>query len=204
MSSRENNENHDKPYTVMLYNDEVHTYEEVEKMLKRSINAQPDQAKGYAMIIDRMGRTLLKEGTKTECENVQRIIVEMTQDVSNFQRQRGYEHQGPIKSLIIDRKILALQEFAWRLLRCINHLTSQLDILRSAFTKACAFKSWSMNFEIEPIVTTRPSNINRKTLGWIWSEDRSSKSGEYNTLEVLLLSDIYTWKQIRLESILFF
>ena len=114
-------------YALMLYNDEVHTYDDVEKMLKNSVNATTEQAKGYATVVDRIGRTILKQVSYEEARRIQDIVIKETEGNTLYQRQRlGLHNGGPIKSLIIDRRILGLQEVAVRLLKKINSLTCKL------------------------------------------------------------------------------
>ena len=46
---------------------------------------------------------------------------------------RGYENAGPIKSLVIDRRLLGLQEVAIRLLKRVNLLNDELEIFRNSY-----------------------------------------------------------------------
>lgn len=86
------------------------------------------------------------------------------------------------------------------------------DILRNAFTIACGKKLWVRDFEEIPITTPNrghiPNLLNKtQKLQWFWSEktdDMSTDQGtvdRYCTLEVMLLSDIYTWKNVRMAMI---
>ena len=60
----------------------------------------------------------------------QDIVIKETEGNTLYQRQRlGLHNGGPIKSLIIDRRILGLQEVAVRLLKKINSLTCKLGMV---------------------------------------------------------------------------
>ena len=56
----------------------MHTYDEVEQMLKKSVGATEQGAKGIALFVDRTGRTVLKQGTKDECRRCQKDVIKMT------------------------------------------------------------------------------------------------------------------------------
>lgn len=85
------------------------------------------------------------------------------------------------------------------------------DILRNAFTNACGKKFWVRDFEEIPITTPNrghiPNLLNKtQKLQWFWSEKTDDISTDqpvdrYCTLEVMLLSDIYTWKNVRMAMI---
>ena len=85
------------------------------------------------------------------------------------------------------------------------------DILRNAFTNACGKKLWVRDFEEIPITTPNrghiPNLLNKtQKLQWFWSEKTDDISTDqtvdrYCTLEVMLLSDIYTWKNVRMAMI---
>jgi E3 ubiquitin-protein ligase UBR2 len=111
--------------SLILYNDEVHSYDQVERMLKESVNATAEQAHIYATHIDKKGRTSLKTGARADCEEVFKII-----------RFDGKDKLPKIKLLVIDSNILELQEVTYRLLSWMNWLAGQGEIFRSAFCDA--------------------------------------------------------------------
>ena len=182
------------PYVVALYNDEVHTYDEVEKMLKESVQATAQDAKGYALVVDQTGRTLLKQGTRDECRKVQKVVIKETETSTDYQRMRGYNNAGPIKSLVIDRRLLGLQEVAIRLLKRVNLLNDELELFRGAYVAACQRRQWTRH---EQVVTYRgtPACNPKHFLKWTWgtTEDEDMLT----TVELILLSDVHTWKTVR-------
>ena len=85
-------------------------------------------------------------------------------------------------------------------------------MLRNAFTIACGKKLWVRDFEEIPITTPNrghiPNLLNKtQKLQWFWSEKATDDIStdqtvdRYCTLEVMLLSDIYTWKNVRMAMI---
>lgn len=54
----------------MLYNDEVHSYEQVVNTLKRVIGADDRKAFDYAAIVDKEGRSAIKRAKKSTCEEI--------------------------------------------------------------------------------------------------------------------------------------
>ena len=112
--------------------------QKVSKSLKK---ATKQDAKGYAIVVDQTGRTLLKQGTRDECRRVQKIVIQETQISTEYQRMRGYENAGPIKSLVIDRRLLGLQEVAIRLLKRVNLLNDELELFRNSYVLGTVFYS---------------------------------------------------------------
>ena len=51
----------------MLYNDEVHSYEQVVNTLRKVINIDDKKAFEFAAIVDKEGRSAIKKGKKAEC-----------------------------------------------------------------------------------------------------------------------------------------
>ena len=98
-------------YCLMLYNDEIHTYAQVELMLKHSINATEREAQGYANTVDKVGRTILKQSKQEECIRIQKIVSEKTSEETSFQREQRVKTK-PIKTMIIDVRLVGMQEMA--------------------------------------------------------------------------------------------
>ncbi len=51
----------------MLYNDEIHSYEQVVTTLRKVLNIDDKKAFEYATIVDKEGRSAIKRGKKSEC-----------------------------------------------------------------------------------------------------------------------------------------
>ena len=74
---------------------------------------------GFAHEVDKAGRTILRRGQRDALESIQHQVTELTKDPTDFTRDRNYR-SGPIKTLIIDRRIVGLQELAVGLIRWVN------------------------------------------------------------------------------------
>ena len=113
-------------------------------------------------------------------------MTHLTKDPTDFTRDRNYR-SGPIKTLIIDRRIVGLQEMAVGLIRWVNQVASELEIFRAAFCEVATEKSW--------IQAAEPADC------WRYFHDLGPDFDQYDkmmtSLEVMLLSDIKTWKTVR-------
>ena len=66
----------------MLYNDEVHSYEQVVSTLRKVLSIDDKKAFEYAAIVDKEGRSAIKRGKKTECSTVKEKV-EVNQEFSS-------------------------------------------------------------------------------------------------------------------------
>jgi ATP-dependent Clp protease adaptor protein ClpS len=62
------------PFIVILYNDEWHTFDEVEYILQKATGCSLEQAEAIAWEVHTKGRTICYSGTFEECERVAAII----------------------------------------------------------------------------------------------------------------------------------
>lgn len=67
----------DAPWRVILYNDEVHTFEEVIVQLVKATGCSPDQAKAYTREVHTTGKAAVYEGDFEECFQVQGVLREI-------------------------------------------------------------------------------------------------------------------------------
>lgn len=58
----------------MLYNDEIHSYEQVVSTLRKVLNIEDKKAFEYAAIVDKEGRSAIKRGKKGECALVKEKV----------------------------------------------------------------------------------------------------------------------------------
>lgn len=58
----------------MLYNDEVHSYEQVVTTLKKVVGADDRKAFDYAAIVDKEGRSAIKRSKKNICDEIKQNI----------------------------------------------------------------------------------------------------------------------------------
>ncbi|XP_025104449.1 E3 ubiquitin-protein ligase UBR2-like [Pomacea canaliculata] len=98
----------------MLFNDEVHTYEQVITTLQRAIDCTKRQAVDLATIVDREGRSSVKQGTFNECEKVSEMI----------KRSTSRHGSKPLKVMVMHNLVVAHQTFV---LRCIDWLQTIIN-----------------------------------------------------------------------------
>jgi E3 ubiquitin-protein ligase UBR2 len=65
-------------YATVLYNDEVHTFDEVIPTLQRTLDIDKNKAVGFASLIDREGRCVVKCGQYQGCAEIKRNIERIT------------------------------------------------------------------------------------------------------------------------------
>lgn len=58
----------------MLYNDEVHSYEQVVSTLKKVLVVDDKKSYEYAAIVDKEGRSAIKRSKKSECESIKNKV----------------------------------------------------------------------------------------------------------------------------------
>ncbi|XP_065059520.1 E3 ubiquitin-protein ligase UBR2-like [Rhopilema esculentum] len=107
-------------YMCMLYNDEVHTYDQVIRTLQQAIGCDKSEAIRYATIVDKEGRSMIYSGTKDAC-------VKVCEDVKARTSRNG---KDPLACEAIHQDIIAQQVAAIDMLKLLNKVTSYSDGLR--------------------------------------------------------------------------
>ena len=108
---------------TVLFNDEVHTYEQVIQTLTRSIHCSPKQAMEFATMIDREGRAVIKCSKFVPCKTVREGIERTT-------KRNGSK---PLKCEVMQSQLVAHQTFSIRLLSWTKHLISQCKAFAIVF-----------------------------------------------------------------------
>jgi len=67
----------DDPWTVILFNDEVHTFEEVIGQLMKATGCGRGEAEDLAWTVHNEGKATVYEGTFEECFEVQQVLNEI-------------------------------------------------------------------------------------------------------------------------------
>ncbi|KAF4013393.1 hypothetical protein G4228_005121 [Cervus hanglu yarkandensis] len=106
-------------YYCMLFNDEVHTYEQVIYTLQKAVNCTQKEAIGFATTVDRDGRRSVRYGEFQYCEQAKSIIVR------NTSRQTK-----PLKVQVMHSSIVAHQNFGLKLLSWLGSIIGYSDGLR--------------------------------------------------------------------------
>ncbi|XP_058518886.1 E3 ubiquitin-protein ligase UBR2 isoform X4 [Ochotona princeps] len=106
-------------YYCMLFNDEVHTYEQVIYTLQKAVNCTQKEAIGFATTVDRDGRRSVRYGDFQYCEQAKSVIVR------NTSRQTK-----PLKVQVMHSSIVAHQNFGLKLLSWLGSIIGFSDGLR--------------------------------------------------------------------------
>ena len=104
----------------MLFNDEVHTYDQVINTLSRAIQCTKSEGHEFASLVDREGRTAIHIGTMEQCREVQHII-------------RTRPSEMPLKCEIYPYSFISLQYFAQKLLSYLQEKIELSDSFRRLF-----------------------------------------------------------------------
>ena len=104
----------------MLFNDEVHTYDQVINVLSRAIQCSKQEGHEFASLVDREGRTAIRIGTMEQCREAQATIRTRTAEV-------------PLKCEIYPSAYISLQYFAHKLLNYLQETISISDGFRRIF-----------------------------------------------------------------------
>ncbi len=67
----------DTPWRVILYNDDIHTFEEVIMQLVKATGCTESQAEAHAWTVHTQGKAAVFEGTFEECFRVQGVLREI-------------------------------------------------------------------------------------------------------------------------------
>ena len=67
----------DEPWSVILYNDEIHTFEEVIGQLRKATGCTRGEAEDYAWEVHSTGKSAVFEGEFEECFEVQGVLREI-------------------------------------------------------------------------------------------------------------------------------
>uniref|UniRef100_A0A673MGP5 E3 ubiquitin-protein ligase n=1 Tax=Sinocyclocheilus rhinocerous TaxID=307959 RepID=A0A673MGP5_9TELE len=106
-------------YYCMLFNDEVHTYEQVIYTLQKAVNCTQKEAVSFATIVDRDGRKSVRFGDFQFCEQAKSVIVR------NTSRQTK-----PLRVQVMHSSVVAHQCFALKALTWLGQIIRYSDALR--------------------------------------------------------------------------
>ncbi|XP_051504014.1 E3 ubiquitin-protein ligase UBR2 isoform X2 [Myxocyprinus asiaticus] len=106
-------------YYCMLFNDEVHTYEQVIYTLQKAVNCTQKEAVSFATTVDRDGRKSVRFGDFQFCEQAKSVIVR------NTSRQTK-----PLRVQVMHSSVVAHQCFALRALAWLGQTIRYSDALR--------------------------------------------------------------------------
>lgn len=75
----------DNPYVVIVYNDDYHTFEEVELQLQRATGCTLEKAEALSFEIHMNGRAIVYSGTAEKCEVAANILRQIRLQVETDQ-----------------------------------------------------------------------------------------------------------------------
>ncbi|XP_035225375.1 E3 ubiquitin-protein ligase UBR2-like [Stegodyphus dumicola] len=116
---------HDLPdnFCTVLFNDEIHTYEQVIETLNKAISCTKKAAIDFATMIDREGRSIVKSSTFAICNQVRHVIERVTA-----------RQASKLKVLVMQSEIIAHQTFALRLLAWLQKIVTLNEGFCQIFT----------------------------------------------------------------------
>ncbi|XP_037135452.1 E3 ubiquitin-protein ligase UBR2 isoform X1 [Syngnathus acus] len=106
-------------YYCMLFNDEVHTYEQVIYTLQKAVNCSQKEAVSFATTVDRDGRKSVRYGDFQFCEQAKTVIVRNTSRQSK-----------PLRVEVMHSSVVAHQCFALKALSWLGQIIQYSDGLR--------------------------------------------------------------------------
>ncbi|MGH0154885.1 UNVERIFIED_CONTAM: hypothetical protein FKN15_044511 [Acipenser sinensis] len=106
-------------YYCMLFNDEVHTYEQVIYTLQKAVSCTHKEAVSFATTVDRDGRKSVRFGDFQFCEQAKTVIV----------RNTGRQSK-PLKVQIMHSSVVAHQCFGLKVLSWLGHVIVYSEGLR--------------------------------------------------------------------------
>lgn len=118
------NETNPEWFATMLFNDEIHTYEQVITTLSRAIECNQKQAIDFATTIDREGRSIVKCSNFQVCMDIKRTIERIT----------SRHNSKPLRVEVMFVPLIAHQTFAMRLLTWMQKVVSYCEAFRRIFS----------------------------------------------------------------------
>ncbi|XP_021345433.1 E3 ubiquitin-protein ligase UBR2-like isoform X2 [Mizuhopecten yessoensis] len=110
-------------YITMLFNDEVHTYEQVIVALQRAVDCTQKEAVEFATTVDREGRSNVRSGNFSSCEKARNVIEHNTSRHGN----------KPLKVQVMHTIVVAHQAFALKVIQWLQTIIAKSDGLRHLF-----------------------------------------------------------------------
>jgi|GEM_PF-375558 len=77
MVEEDTEERLDEPWVVILYNDDIHSFDEVIEQLVKATNCSVSQAEKHAWTVHTQGKDVVYKGSFEECFQVQGVLREI-------------------------------------------------------------------------------------------------------------------------------
>ena len=118
-------------YATVVFNDEVHTFDEVIGALPRAADVSQELAIGFATLIDREGRCIIKCNGFNKCQDVKRAT----------EKHSGRRGGKSLKVQVMHGHVVAHQTFALRLLSWLQSILDKSSGFRALFSKVLLEKA---------------------------------------------------------------
>jgi len=128
-------------YATFLYNDEVHTFEEVIHTLTKSVDCDRNQAVSFVSLIDREGRCLVKCGLFQKCNEVRKLV-----------ERSSKKSVKALQVKVVHSHVVAHQIFALRLITWLDGILSQSEGFRALFSKILVEQEVGPNGRKQPSI----------------------------------------------------
>ncbi|XP_045481079.1 E3 ubiquitin-protein ligase UBR1 [Harmonia axyridis] len=135
-------------YCTILYNDEVHTFEQVISTLSRVLKCNQRSSIAYVTSIDREGRAIVKCSDFQSCN-------ELRTEIEKYTSRHGNK---PLKVIVSHAHIIAHQVFAMKLLAWLQGLMSHSAVFRNIFAET-ALKEMDVKPSIIKSILLRDSSL---------------------------------------------
>ncbi|XP_065332049.1 E3 ubiquitin-protein ligase UBR2 [Cloeon dipterum] len=111
-------------YCLVMYNDEVHTYEAVSTAITRSVGCSANISMDHTLKVDNLGRAIIKYGTYESCSEAKKRMRDQLMRNMNI----------PLKTEILHEYIICLQFFALELLQWLENWVKESKAVRQALS----------------------------------------------------------------------
>uniref|UniRef100_A0A1A8MWJ8 E3 ubiquitin-protein ligase n=1 Tax=Nothobranchius pienaari TaxID=704102 RepID=A0A1A8MWJ8_9TELE len=152
-------------YYCMLFNDEVHTYEQVIYTLQKAVNCSQKEAVAFATTVDRDGRKSVRYGDFQFCEQAKSVIVRNTSRQSK-----------PLRVHVMHSSVVAHQCFALKALSWLGQIIQYSDGLRRILCQVCLQRI--------------PGRENSSLVDCLMLNDSKMWKGARNTYHQLLMNSL--------------
>eukprot|EP00106_Octopus_bimaculoides_P013402 XP_014780844.1 PREDICTED: E3 ubiquitin-protein ligase UBR2-like [Octopus bimaculoides] len=115
----------DDLFVTILFNDELHTFDQVINTLQKAVDCSAKQAADFSTTVDREGRSGIKTGGFIVCDKARKHIEQMS--------SRG--SSKPLKVQVMHTTVVSHQKFALKAIQWLQYIISKSDGLRYLFCK---------------------------------------------------------------------
>ena len=135
-----NDDINDDDYVTMLYNDEVHSYEQVVSTLKKVLNIDDKKAFEYAAIVDKEGRSAIKRGKKVDCLNVKEKVEKIMSGPQTNPLDTKMLHHSLVSHQYFAEKILIWLQKICEYSKGLKHILCQIGLFVRPEGHSCVEK----------------------------------------------------------------